>query len=860
MTFLLARRYLSHRWDRAALIVASIALGVSTLVSARILNACLGAAAATSTTPLGGTADLYVSNGELGVARKVANDLRAANLSGVATVRPLLHDRVTLPDLGDRLAVLIAADGSVDAPTGDNPLGVTFVPTVERSLAFARAAATRKLVVLSKPVYDDWASRRPDSLAPFVVKSGTRRTDCLPVGYFEFAADSPLKDLGRNVVATDLGSAERVDRIDVRFVRGASPEATRRAVEAVVGDRATVRSPDTQGAATREIVGGVQIAFTLCSAGAMIVGLFLVYNALSVTVAERRPDIGVLRSVGATRGQIVTLFGMMAVLLGLLGSIAGVPLGVGLARTVLWGFREELGGLFLSGEVDFGWPTAATVGLAVLAGVATAVVAALIPALQAAGEDPAGAVRRSPGVAGAAWQVAHYATCAALVGGGAALILARHHVDGLTLAGFGFSRRFASFGGMMAVLVGLLLASPVIVGLLVRVTLPLLRRVLPVDVRIAADNLTRSPGRTGVVVGALGAGVAVMVQTAGAGMSNRIPVEQWLDEVVRADLYLTAGTLVESAGSHAPLGPEYTAELAKLPGVAGVVAVRYARPEFNGTVVFVAALDADTYADLTGPRLPGGLKALSQLRRLPGGDRALVSDNFVLRHGVRPGDVITFAGPRGAVRLEIVGTAKDYSWPRGTLILDRATYARLFGDDTADVVHVFLSGGDGREAVARFAADRGLAVLDRATMLRLIAESLDRINTLVFAQQIVIGLVAGLGVVTALLISVLQRKRELGLLLAVGATPAQVVRSVLAEAVLMGVYGTALGVLIGLPLEWYILKVVLPEESGFVFDVLIPWRQGGVIAVGAMAAAALAGVIPARLAVRTRIPDAIAYE
>ncbi|HEY8505228.1 MAG TPA: FtsX-like permease family protein, partial [Gemmataceae bacterium] len=120
--------------------------------------------------------------------------------------------------------------------------------------------------------------------------------------------------------------------------------------------------------------------------------------------------------------------------------------------------------------------------------------------------------------------------------------------------------------------------------------------------------------------------------------------------------------------------------------------------------------------------------------------------------------------------------------------------------------------------------------------------------------------VASLGIIMAVLISVLQRRRELGLLRAVGATRAQVLRSVLCEAVLMGLLGTVLGILIGLPLEWYILRVVLYEESGFVFDVLIPWEQALGIAGGAMLVASLAGLLPALHAVRLRIPEAIAYE
>lgn len=879
---LLGLRYLLHRWDRAGLIVASIALGVATLVSSRILNQCLGLAATQTTTPLG-VGDLYVSNGDLGVQRSIADDIRAADIPGVKSIQPLVVDRVSLPGLDGRAAVLVGGDltAQLSLPRGDNPLGVHFTETLERNWATATLMLSRRLVVLSKPVYDEWAARRAGPHDPFAVRYGSRQVDCLPVGFIEYADDSPMAALGRNVVGMEVRQAARfirpgpppeaaglvgasatepvwdaispprVYRIDVILEPGADVTAAQSAIAGIVGGRADVRTPEAQAQSTQEIIGGLQIAFTLCSAGAMVVGLFLVYNALAVTVAERRHDIGILRSLGATRPQVVLLFGSMAVMLGLVGAAAGVPLGVGLARAILTTFSEELGALLMNPHIDPALPTLKTVFLATLAGVATAALAALIPALQAAGQDPADAVRRVPGVAGGAWQLAHRATCATLVAGGVAMILSRHELP----------PRVGAFGGMMAALVGLLLAAPILVGVLVRLAHPLLRRVLPIEARLAADNLIRSPGRTGVVIGALGAGVALMVQTAGVGRSNEGPVVAWLDEVIQADQYVFIGNLAEATGSKAPMEAKYLGKLARLPGVEGVSGIRYGYPEYNGTRVFLTAVDVAAYADHTSRRRTTHPEWLDQLRELQGRHAVLVSDNFALKHDVRPGGTVVLPGPRGPVSLPVLGTVRDYAWSRGTVYMDREVYADLFQDHYVDVAHVYLTGdGTGSDAVARFAADEGLTVQDRKTVRRTLFEFIDRVYTLAFLQQIVVAVVASLGVVTALLISVLQRKRELGLLLAVGATPGQVVRSVLWEAALMGGFGTLLGVLIGLPMEWYVLRVVLVEESGFVFDLVVPWRQGFGIASGAVLVATLAGLLPALHAVRTRITEAIAYE
>jgi len=153
-----------------------------------------------------------------------------------------------------------------------------------------------------------------------------------------------------------------------------------------------------------------------------------------------------------------------------------------------------------------------------------------------------------------------------------------------------------------------------------------------------------------------------------------------------------------------------------------------------------------------------------------------------------------------------------------------------------------------------------LLVIDRAELRSLIRDFLDRVYKLAYLQQVVVGIVASLGVVMALLISVLQRQRELGLLRAVGATQGQVLRSVLAEAAIIGFLGTLLGILAGLPMEWYVLRVVIFEESGFSFPMTIPWREALGIGAISISVAVVAGLVPAIQAGRLQITNAIAYE
>lgn len=892
---LLAVRYLLQRWDRAALVVASIALGVATLVSARILNQCIEAAAQDTTTP-GAGAELYVTNGEAGVLRSVAEDLRAADLPGVKSVQPLVFDRVTLPDLDNRVAVLVGAEVSTQLLTADNPLKAKVELKADplKPQLWALGAAFRSgdfqkagqlwdrlptlLVMLSKPIYDDWM-RTTGGDKPFVMRYATRNVECLPVGWVEFAGDSPLAPMGKNFIGMSLGQAVRVvrpapplaalggglgaaaadalfppkvNRVDIFLEPEADRDAAAAAVARVLNHRADVRTPEMQRRGTQEVVSGLQIGVLTCSLGAMVVGLFLVYNAMAVTVAERRTDVGILRSLGATRWQVVVLFAVAAAFLGFIGAVLGVPLGVLLAELTLSQFRAELESMFLNPEASparLSWGNAA---LAVLAGVATAVFAALVPAVQAANDDPAHVVRRTAGGAKGVWRVAHRAACAALVLAGTAMVLLRHELP----------PRVGGVGGMMTVLVGLLLAAPIFIGLVATLLQPLVRATCPFAIRLALDNLSRAPGRTGVVIGALGAGVALMFQTAGVGRSNEEPVVTWISQAVQADHFVFSGNMTAASSSNSPMPSAVGRELAALPGVEYVMCIRYYRPEYNGTVVYLIALDAREYARATRERVPTGMPDLEKFLALPGTDDVLVSENFLARHNAKVGDEITLAGPNGPVRLRITGAVRDYSWSRGTIFMDRARYAKLFGDDLIDMCHVFVKGDPpGGEAVLeRYAADRGLFLTGRDSLRKFLSELISRIYVLAAMQQIVVGVVAALGVVTALLISVLQRKRELGLLLALGATPGQVLRSVLAEAFLMGVFGTALGVLIGLPMEWYVLKVMFVDESGFNLDLLIPWKATLGIAAASITLATAAGLVPAWRAVQTRIPEALQYE
>jgi putative ABC transport system permease protein len=889
-------RYLRKRWTRATLIVLSIALGVATVVATRALNHTMTIAAESATNPLAGFTDLLVYNGEAPIDRDLGKEI--ATVPGVRRVSPLLVDtvRIRLANEQERPVLLLGFDLAAEAVAQQKdpvpmPWGVEVSPETITSFK-ENWLFWDELVVIGKDLDDEMGSASTLRVRP----AGKAESFTLKRAGTVHAQGSASSIVG-NLLIMDLSAAARLigqsprlaSRLDVTLQPGADREEVRRAIIQKVAGKGQVQTPEEQNQAIGSAMVGTQVGFTLSGLAALLVGLFLVYNALSVSVAERRHEIGVLRSLGATRAQVRGLLAGEAAFLGVVGAAVGLPLGVLLAHLGLEPVQvvlRDLGFTIEARQVEVSWMT---ILLGVVAGVATAQLAVLFPAIKALEEDPASAVRRSPQIPTWAYRFLQIVASGSMIGVGTFVVMARAHLP----------PRVGMYGGMMAVLLGALLATPLLTAAFARLVQPLARRFLGIEGRLAADNLVRAPGRTGLVIGALAAGVALIVQTAGTNRSIRDASHTWIMESIGADLVVISSTPNAASGQPqlmdaslqfhlqqpalrralhqlgsvlalSPAGPPFAAGAVsavavppELSMIEAAIPFRRARLPYRDTRIVLTALDAGAYyqADRKRATHVPGLELYRALHGQPG--TAMISDNFAALYGVDKGNIITLPGRTGRVAFRVIGKVNDYYWNHGSILINRADYLKQFDDPRVDEFHVFLKPGADLAAVRReLTREVGtdLRVLSRGEVQREVDSLIERLYAIAYAQQVVVALVAALGVVTALLISVLQRRRELGLLRAVGASRAQVLRSVLAEALLMGVIGTAIGVVVGVPLEWYILEVVMLEESGFLFPLVVPWLEAGVIAVAALLIATLAGLGPAVHAVRERIPEAIAYE
>ncbi|MBD3783274.1 MAG: FtsX-like permease family protein [Micrococcales bacterium] len=638
-----------------------------------------------------------------------------------------------------------------------------------------------------------------------------------------------------------LAGADAWSTVWVTAAPGTSQEQLRRAVAKVLpkGFEATTGDAAAARAATRidEALSFVTTFLLVFAGVALTVGAFLIVNTFSILVAQRSRELALFRAIGASRRQVARSVLLEAGVVGLLGSAAGLGLGVVLAIGIRWVFGRV--GLDLGPTELVVLPR--TVVVALVVGVVVTMVAAYLPARRAGRVPPVAAMRDDVVLAegGMRWR--------AVVG--VALLVAG--VVGMAggLAGWGSEPTYVLGLGTFGVLVGTALVSP-IVG---RPVLALLgwgyRRAFGAVGLMAEQNARRNPRRTGATASALMIGVSLVTLMAVLGASAKASIDKALAEDVVAD-YIVSSAVGQGFSA------AVTDRVAAVDGVAEVVRVRAARIDVDGDREFAAGVDPAGVTRIAKPVVPtGSLAAL-------GTDGVALSTTYARDHRLTVGSPVTldFAGEDFPAK--VVATYEPDAVLQADVTLSLAGFDALGVPSTDRTTYVVARPGADRAALRAGldAAVRDLPTVTVADQAQYAAEQRQPIDRLLFIVYALLGLavvIAVLGIVNTLALSVVERVREIGLLRAVGLGRRQLRTMLRLESVAIAVLGAVLGVVLGLAFA-LALQRSLADQG---IDVLaVPWLQ----LVGFVAVAALVGVLaalwPGRRAARVDVLRAIATE
>ena len=762
----------------------------------------------------------------------------------------------------DRFAV--CADGT------DEPVEVLGVDiTAEEPVRRYRLTATERGAGL-RSLFEADAVLAPEAFARrhrlgvgdrFPIFAGGRRSVVRIAGVLEPVG--PARASGGQLLVAGLRHAQRlfgregrVDRLDVAFP-GSVPEASiARRIAATLPAGLSVGRPSTRAETADRMIRAYRFNLTALGSIALLVGAFLVYNTLSMSVIRRWPEIGTLRALGASRGMIFRSFLAEGLAIGAIGTAAGELLGEAFSRAILSAVGGTVVNIYrTTARLSLSSTPEPFVSAAVV-GIAASLAASLAPAAEAARIPPAATMR--PGsVEGRRRRRSAFLASAALACAvfGVALALLPA-VDGFPL--FGFLAVGCAIGALGA-------ATVPAVTIVERAARRPLRRLFGAPGRLAVSFFGGNLSRNAVAIAALALALGMAAAMAVMIASLRRTVVTWVDQSVASDLFVKSAT-GERRGIVGTMPGETISFLESVPGVAVADPFRtidVRDPRGNPFTIGAGdyALTARTGAlPLASRRDPASVFAEARRR-----GEAFVSEPFSRRFGVRRGDRVTIPTPGGPRDLRVADVYPDYSNDRGTVVIDRPLFLELFHDTAVSTIAIRVTPGTAPETVRDriLVAARGrfaFSILTNRTLRSEVMKIFDRTFAVTHALEGIALGVAGLGVVNALFALVLERRRELALLTVLGTTRAQLRGSIALEAGLIGICSLVLSAGAAAAFAALLLLVINPQSFGWSIRTDIPWRDLAAAFVLALATTIAASWGPARIASATDSAEGLREE
>lgn len=643
-----------------------------------------------------------------------------------------------------------------------------------------------------------------------------------------------------------------IDRIDVIAEPGKLAQ-TKADLQKLVPPGTRVVEPSTRTDEVRRLLRSFQVNLAAISLIALLVGAFLIYNTVAISVVQRRAEIGTLRAVGATRAQIFWTFVAEGALFGVAGSLLGLLAGYFLARFSVAAVSRTVDTLYVGTHVDRVIYDPRVMLEALLFGIAVAMIAAIAPALEAAATVPA----RTLVSRGFERRMGALAFLLAL-GGVLLLALAsiaaqQPPVDGLPIFGY---------VSALCIILGASLFVPLAVIVTARL-LPRLGYRFSSAALLAASNFGGTPRRNSLAIAALAIAVAMIVSVSVSVFSLRSTVAAWLDQTLIADLFVRPLGMPDDA--YDPRIPAAIPErVRRVPGVAAVDTFRGIDVPFRGSTIMLARTDFTTLGHRDWIHVSRGADAATLARTLPGTTGVVISAPFAERQHLAPGDTLALDTPAGRTVFHIAAVYDDYANDSGTVMLDQRTFTRLYHDDSAGMFAVYAKAGTDinalRTRVIRAAAPLRVDVRTTGELRSTVFAVFDQTFRITQALNVIAITIAVMGVVSTLFALVLERKREIGVLRYLGLTVAAVRRMVIYEALLIGILGAAVGIGAGMLLGLLLIYVIDRQAFGWPMHLHVPvWPLVEALLL-VLAAALLAGIYPAQAAARIATADAVRAE
>ncbi len=867
-------RHLRRHPLLAALNILSVALGVAVYLATQIANHSANRAFAATVDMVAGKAELQITAPAGNLSETILPV--AATAAGISAATPLIHGFITLPDFPGEYLEVLGIDVFTNAPFR------TFDPVdfgagefdLQRWLAGPGAIA----------VTEEFATRHKLKRGDKVRVRVNLADHDLEVGFILRSENT----FDWHFAAMDIGWAQELfgrrgalSAIQLRLTHPRDHGKVISGLRAILPKDAAVAAPAQRTDEVDKMLGGFELNLAAMSLLSLVVGMFLIYNTVSASVARRRREIGILRSLGVTRHEVRALFLGEAIVLGAIGSFLGLAGGLLLARLLVGAVAATISSLYVLVNVGQVSVDPWTLLIAWLIGLASVIVSAWLPAHAAAHLEPVRALHGGSSLQGAA-------VCnRRLLGSAVSNRRSLEESGGLEsappwclwsglvsvfLAGaFSFlalstGPPWLGFAAAFFVLAGFSFLVPwstthfsAGAGIFFR-WLGRHRRKTAVEAELGAANLSRALLRNSITIAALAAAVAMTVGVSVMVFSFRQTVAAWINDTLVADLFIAPAsneiigatsffppTAVQFLETHSAVETIDTFREMNLPMGEQTAAVAVVRGSARRRFQFVQG---------NGPE---------SIRRFQAEPCILVSESFARRHRLRAGEAIELTTPGGPRKFPIAGIFYDYSRDQGIVFMSARTFAQFWHDDRVNSVAVYLKKPGSEETVIQdfrkqFNHDGQFVIYSNRSLRTRVFEIFDQTFAVTYVLRTIAIIVAITGIFLSLTILIAERSRELAIVRAIGGSAAQVRKLLLWETAMLGVLAAVIGLASGLCLSFVLTGVINRAFFGWTIQLAFPWRSLALTPFWIFAAAVIAGLLPAWRASRLGLAEGLRSE
>lgn len=848
---------------RMLLTTLGIAFGISLYVAIAIINASTRDSFKESIESISGKAQLTITGGPSGFAEALLEPVRTT--PGVKTAVPMIESRAFFEGAkasSEGLQIMgidllqetsVRSYKATDQKIIDDPL--TFLNQPDSIVLTVAFAKKRGLKIDSKIKLATAQGTRPFVVRGLLEPEGVARA---------YGGSLAIMDIDGARVS--FGKENKLDRIDIVPEKNIALDEVKKNLEKTLGSGFTIERPETKTEQMDRVVKSYQLILTFFSTLALLVGLFLVMNSVAVSIAERRREIGTLRALGGTRVSMVALFVSEVFGIGLVGTLLGCGGGVLLSRVLVNQITTSISSQFQTqvhiARLEF---TMEQFLFTMAIGVASSLIAALIPATRAASVHPLESMKRHQ----ESTEAQDDRRGMALVALGFLMLV------WITVSmSYGFSARFGIFFDLsdkFFAVMGAALFGPFLVFLLIRLFHFIFARSRLTVIRLAFENLLKSRKRTTSNLMALMVGLFLVTMISTVRNSFHDTLVNWLDEVFLSDIIVSSSGRLITADVQ-PIDEKVLTELPQVEGIQPIEkgrgqAVRFTRLNHHGDVMVIKAYDHfPKYYQNRNIKVIGSDR-VSTVEKLyeTNEPRMIASENFIKKYNKKIGESVTLDTPSGAKEFKIVGMAVDFASPNGVFYLNRAVYRKLWNDPTITSFTLNMEPGFTFDQV-RANIDKtigrkwNLVAISNKEFKRQMEETIEQSFAYTRAIGAISLLVGLLGLLNTMLISVMERTREIGVLRAIGCTRTQISSIIFSEAILQGLFGGLIAMCLGTYVGKLFVEHSLSTSLGWYIDFYFPKDSVVTTLITGVVVAGLAGILPARRAAALPITEALDYD